>query len=144
MTNLKSSLFLIAACTAFHFQLYSIKEGNIYQRISESALFLLCRLSSSSRTVLQTITVRLVIYRGSVKRDFIPLPGARKEAETIARRLGVWPLLGEHATKPAVLERIFSPRVSYILLHMAMLKEEKLLLPFQSPLPGFPKKATTF
>ena len=31
---------------------------------------------------------RKVIYRGSETRDFHPLPGARKEAEMIARRLG--------------------------------------------------------
>ena len=49
-----------------------------------------------------------VIYRGCEKRDFYPLPGARKEAEMIARRLGVQPLLGQDATKPAVLEGIKS------------------------------------
>ena len=58
-----------------------------------------------------------MIYRGSVKKDFIPLPGARKKAEMIARRLGVWPLLGKHATKPAVLERIKSASLIHNAAH---------------------------
>ena len=58
-----------------------------------------------------------VIYRGSEKRDFYPLPGARKEAEMIGRRLGVQPLLGEDATKPAVLERIKSASLIHIAAH---------------------------
>ena len=60
---------------------------------------------------------RKVIYMGSEKRDFYPLPGARKEAEMIARRLGVWPLLGQDATKPAVLERIKSASLIHIAGH---------------------------
>ena len=58
-----------------------------------------------------------VIYRGSIKKDFYPLPGARKEAEMIGRRLGVEPLLGQHATKPAVIERIKSASLIHIAAH---------------------------
>ena len=46
-----------------------------------------------------------VIYRGRLNKKFVPLPGARKEAEMIGRLLGVRPLLGQDATKQAVLER---------------------------------------
>ena len=60
---------------------------------------------------------RKVIYRGSETRDFYPLPGARKEADMIARRLGVHPLLGEDATKPAVLEGITSASLIHIAAH---------------------------
>ena len=49
-----------------------------------------------------------VIYRGRVNKRFVPLPGARKEAEMIGRLLGVKPLLGQHATKQAVLEKLNS------------------------------------
>ena len=44
-----------------------------------------------------------------------PLSGARKEAEMVGRLLGVQPLLGEHATKQAVLHAL--PSVS--LIHLA-------------------------
>ena len=48
------------------------------------------------------------IYRGSVNKTFVALPGARKEAEMIRQLLGVEPLLGQHVTKPVVLARICS------------------------------------
>ena len=55
-----------------------------------------------------------VIYRGRLNKTFVPLPGARKEAEMIGRLLGVQPLLGQHATKQAVLERIKSVSLIHI------------------------------
>ena len=58
-----------------------------------------------------------VIYRDEVNKNFIPLPGARKEAEKIARRLGVWPLLGKDATKKAVLEKLNSVSLIHIAAH---------------------------
>ena len=58
-----------------------------------------------------------VIYGGSFNRNFVPLPGARKETEMIARRLGVRPLLGQDATKPAVLERMKSASLIHIAAH---------------------------
>ena len=57
-----------------------------------------------------------VIYRGRLKR-FVPLPGARREAEMIGRLLGVRPLLGQHATKQAVLEMIKSVSLIHIAAH---------------------------
>ena len=57
-----------------------------------------------------------VIYRGRLKK-FVPLPGARKEAEIIGRLLGVRPLLGQHATKQAVLDRIKSVSLIHIAAH---------------------------
>ena len=61
--------------------------------------------------------VGVVIYRGSVNRKFVPLPGARKEAEMIARRLGVDPLLGQDATKKVVLEKLNSVSLIHIAAH---------------------------
>ena len=46
-----------------------------------------------------------VLYKGS-RLDITPLPCARKEAEMVGRLLGVKPLLGELATKEAVLQAI--------------------------------------
>jgi len=61
--------------------------------------------------------VGVVIYREEVNKKFVPLPGARKEAEMIARRLGVWPLLGQDATKKAVLEKLNSVSLIHIAAH---------------------------
>ena len=49
--------------------------------------------------------VSRVYYKGSVEK-LCPLPCARKEAEMIGRLVGAQPLLGEHATKQAVLQAI--------------------------------------
>ena len=46
-----------------------------------------------------------------------PLPHARKEAEMIGRWLGVKPLLGKHATKQAVLQRIHSVSLVHLAAH---------------------------
>ena len=61
--------------------------------------------------------VGVVIYREEVNKKFIPLPGARKEAEMVARQLGVWSLLGRDATKEAVLLRINSVSLIHIAAH---------------------------
>ena len=58
-----------------------------------------------------------VSYRGRLNKKFVPLPGARKEAEMIGRLLGVRPLLGQHATKQAVLEGINSVSLIHIAAH---------------------------
>ena len=50
-------------------------------------------------------------------KKFVPLSGARKEAEMIGRLLGVTPLLGQHATKQAVLDRIKSVSLIYTAAH---------------------------
>ena len=57
-----------------------------------------------------------VLYKGS-RLDITPLPCARKEAEMIGRLLGVKPLLGEHATKEAVLQAINSVSLIHFAAH---------------------------
>ena len=48
---------------------------------------------------------------------FTPLPCARNEAEMIGQWLGVKPLLGKHATKQAVLQRIHSVSLVHLAAH---------------------------
>ena len=48
---------------------------------------------------------------------FTPLPYARNEAEMIGQWLGVKPLLGKHATKQAVLQRIHSVSLVHLAAH---------------------------
>ena len=57
-----------------------------------------------------------VTYKGELKR-MPPLPCARKEAKMIGRLLGVQPLLGEHATKQAVLQSIHSVSLIHFAAH---------------------------
>ena len=57
-----------------------------------------------------------VIYNGRLK-NFLPLPGARKEAEMVGRLLGVQPLLGEDATKQRVLQKVASVSLIHIAAH---------------------------
>ncbi|XP_078351751.1 tetratricopeptide repeat protein 28-like [Oculina patagonica] len=58
-----------------------------------------------------------VIYNGRLNKRFVPLPGARKEAEMIGRLLDVQPLLGQYATKQAVLQRIDSVSLIHFAAH---------------------------
>ena len=58
-----------------------------------------------------------VIFNGRLYRNFYPLSGAREEAEMIGRLLGVQPLLGQHATKQVVLERITSASLIHFAAH---------------------------
>ena len=51
------------------------------------------------------------------RKTFTPLPFARREAEMIGRLLGVQPLLGEEATKQAVLERLHSAGLIHFAAH---------------------------
>ena len=57
-----------------------------------------------------------VFHKGR-RETLCPLPGAREEAEMIARLLGAQPLLGEHATKEAVLQRIHSVGLIHFAAH---------------------------
>ncbi|CAH3108413.1 unnamed protein product, partial [Pocillopora meandrina] len=55
---------------------------------------------------------------GNPKVDWLPpLPGARKEAEMVGRLVGVPPLVGEKATRQAVLERISSVSLIHFAAH---------------------------
>ena len=73
--------------------------------------------------------VGVVIYREQVNKMFIPLPGARKEAKMVAQQLGVWPLLGQDATKQAVLQRINSVSLIHIAAHGKAERGEIALAP---------------
>ncbi len=57
-----------------------------------------------------------VLYKGRLE-GLSRLPFAGKEAEMIGRLLGVQPLLGEHATKQAVLQRISSVSLIHFAAH---------------------------
>ena len=57
-----------------------------------------------------------VLYRGRVE-NLKPLPCARKEAEMIGELLGVQPLLGQCATKQAVLGRLHSVSLIHFAAH---------------------------
>ena len=57
-----------------------------------------------------------VILKGKCE-TFKPLPCARNEAEMIGQWLGVKPLLGKHATKQAVLQRIHSVSLVHLAAH---------------------------
>ena len=80
-----------------------------------------------------------VIYRGCVTKKFKPLPGARKEAEMIARRLGVQPLLGQDATKKAVLEKLNLVSLIHIAAHGNAERGEIALSPPRS-ITGIPQE----
>ena len=80
--------------------------------------------------------VGVVFYMGSSTSKFIPLPAARKEAEMIARRLGVWPLIGQDATKKAVLENLSSVSLIHIAAHGNAERGEIALAPLHPVPPG--------
>ena len=63
------------------------------------------------------------------RKTFAPLPCARNEAEMIGQWLGVKPLLGKHATKQAVLQRIHSVSLVHIAAHGDTERGEILLAP---------------
>ena len=63
------------------------------------------------------------------RKTFLPLPCAREEAEMIGELLGVHPLLGEYATKQAVLERINSVSLIHFAAHGSAERGEIALTP---------------
>ncbi|XP_078353764.1 tetratricopeptide repeat protein 28-like [Oculina patagonica] len=81
-----------------------------------------------------------VIYNGRPNKKFVPLSGARKEAEMIGRLLGDQPLLGEHATKQAVLQRIDSASLIHFAAHGNAERGEIALAPSSSTT-GIPQEA---
>ncbi|XP_078373239.1 tetratricopeptide repeat protein 28-like [Oculina patagonica] len=80
-----------------------------------------------------------VIYCGSLNRKFVPLPGAREEAEMIGRLLGAQPLLGKEATKQAVLQRIASVSLIHFAAHGNAKRGEIALSP-PSSTTGIPQE----
>ena len=72
-----------------------------------------------------------VYHKGRLEK-LCPLPGAKKEAEMIGRLLGVQPLLGEHATKQAVLQSIHSVSLIHVAAHGDAERGEIALAPPRS------------
>ncbi|KAL9982701.1 hypothetical protein ACROYT_G004777 [Oculina patagonica] len=84
-------------------------------------------------------TVGEVLYKGRLNKNFLPLPGARKEVEMIGRLLGVQPLLGQHATKQSVLQRINSVSLIHFAAHGNAERGEIALAPLR-PTTGIPQE----
>ena len=79
-----------------------------------------------------------VIYKGRLDR-LPPLPCARKEAEMIGRLLDTPPLLGEQATKQAILQRINSVTLIHFAAHGNAERGEIALAPLR-PNNGYPQE----
>ena len=72
--------------------------------------------SQTSALVVGEPEISEVFYKGHVQ-TLCPLPSAKKEAEMIGRLLGAQPLLGQQATKQAVLESIHSVALVHFAAH---------------------------
>ena len=72
-----------------------------------------------------------VLYQGD-PTNITPLPCARKEAEMVGRLLGVQPLLGECATKQAVLQAIHSVSLIHFAAHGSAERGEIALSPIRT------------
>ena len=75
--------------------------------------------------------VRDVYYQGELLR-LEQLPGARKEAQMIGRLLGVKPLVGNHARKQRVLEKMPSVSLIHLAAHGDAERGEIALSPISS------------
>ena len=73
-----------------------------------------------------------VMFKGDF-RYITPLSCARKEAKMVGRLVGVQPLLGEQATKRAVLEKITSVSLIHFAAHGDAERGEIALSPIRSP-----------
>ena len=82
--------------------------------------------------------VGLVRYKGK-KKNISRLPCAGREAAMIGRLLGVHPLLGEQATKQAILDRINSVSLIHFAAHGDAERGEIALSPFR-PLNSIPEE----
>ena len=69
------------------------------------------------------------VFLKGCRKKFAPLPCARNEAVMIGQWLGVKPLLGKHATKQAVLERIHSVSLVHLAAHGDAERGEIVLAP---------------
>ena len=72
--------------------------------------------SQSGALIVDDPEVGHVMYKGRLERKS-PLPCARKEAEMIGRLLDAKPLVGKHATKQVVLQRINSVSLIHFAAH---------------------------
>ena len=79
-----------------------------------------------------------VLYKGRIEK-LCPLPCARKEAEMIGRLLGAQPLLGNQATKGAVLQSIHSVSLIHFAAHGNAERGEIALAPHHS-INGIPRE----
>jgi len=79
-----------------------------------------------------------VLYKNRIEK-LCPLPCARREAEMIGRLLGAQPLLGEQATKHAVLQSIQSVSLIHFAAHGNAERGEIALAP-QRPINGIPRE----
>ncbi|XP_022791391.1 tetratricopeptide repeat protein 28-like isoform X4 [Stylophora pistillata] len=77
-------------------------------------------------------TVDWVMYKGGIQH-ISSLPCARKEAKMVGRLVGVKPLLGEQATKQAVLEKITSVSLVHFAAHGDAERGEVALSPIRTP-----------
>ena len=84
--------------------------------------------SQTGALVVGDPTVGEVLYQGH-PMNMTPLPCARKEAEMVGRLLGVQPLLGECATKQAVLQAINSVSLIHFAAHGNAERGEIVLSP---------------
>ena len=73
-----------------------------------------------------------VMFKGGIQY-ITSLPNARKEAEMIGRLMGVKPLLGEQATKQAVIEKITSVSLIHFAAHGDAERGEIALSPIRTP-----------
>ena len=88
--------------------------------------------SQSGTLIVGDPDVGRVGYNGT-KKCFSRLPCARNEAAMIGRLLGVQPLLGQHATKQAVLEMLHSVSLIHFAAHGNAERGEIALSPVGPP-----------
>ncbi|KAL9986847.1 hypothetical protein ACROYT_G001053, partial [Oculina patagonica] len=88
--------------------------------------------SQSGALIVGDPKVGRVRYRERLK-NILRLPCAGKEAEMIGQLLGVEPLLAEHATKQAVLQRIHSASLIHFAAHGDAERGEIALSPVYTP-----------
>ncbi|PFX33968.1 Tetratricopeptide repeat protein 28 [Stylophora pistillata] len=77
-------------------------------------------------------TVGSVMFKGGIQH-ISSLPCARKEAKMVGRLVGVKPLLGEQATKQAVLQKITSVSLVHFAAHGDAERGEVALSPVRNP-----------
>ena len=94
--------------------------------------------SQTGALIVRDPDVGQVFLKGR-RKEISSLPCARKEVEMIGRLLGVQPLLGQHATKQAVLERINSASLVHFAAHGNAERGEIALAPLR-PISRIPEE----